>query len=256
MKLDYFDKLLKANNAIGITDDIVIFNDYELYNHRTKQEKHYTNIYDLCEENPDVKEIIERTETFYNHFDGGRGSGSGGLGGGFNHAPNDGSGDNSKIKLNAELNINTERKHSVDAVLGRFQQKYGNADHEYGIAVDDQGYVHQHIEGGRTSVGISGGKGLTIIHNHPSGGAFSDSDLLTVARTQNKGIIATSSNASKKSTYKFEKTAKFDAKGFEKAVKSAKWNKDWSYDKGADWWLKKNADKYGYKYSATGVPKK
>lgn len=39
-----------------------------------------------------------------------------------------------------------------------------------------------------------------------------------------------------------------------KAVKKAQWPAKYSYDKGADWWLKKNAKKYGYKYSATGVP--
>lgn len=260
MEISYFDKLLKGNNAIGITEDIVIFNDYELYNHRTKEEKHYSSIDELVEDNPEVKKIILDTETFYNRLDGGRGASSGGssgeMGGGFNHASGSGGESAREVLHPAALNFGTSKGNSVDAVLGRFQQKYGNADREYGIAVDQDGYVHEHIKGGATSVGVYGGKDMTIIHNHPSGGNFSDSDLLAVARTNNKGIVATSSNTSKKSTYKFEKTAKFDAKGFEKAVKSAKWNKNFSYDKGADWWLKKNASKYGYKYTSSGVPKK
>lgn len=53
---------------------------------------------------------------------------------------------------------------------------------------------------------------------------------------------------------KFEKTDKFNPNKFVKAVKKAQWPAKYSYDKGADWWLKKNAKKYGYKYSATGVP--
>lgn len=258
MKIEYFEKLLKGNNAISISDDLIIFSDFELYSFSTREGKQYRNIQELCEANPGIKEIIETTESFFVKFDGGRGAGSGNgkMGGGFNHAPGGGGKGYDEKLLNAQLNINTDKKHSIDAVLGRFQQKYGNADREYGIAVDDLGYVHEHIKGGATSVGVSGGKGQTIIHNHPSGGNFSDSDLLAVASTNNKGIIATSSNTDKKATYKFEKTNKFDSKGFIKAVKKAQWPTSMSYDKGADWWLKKNADKYGYKYSSSGVPKK
>lgn len=41
MKIEYFDRLLKANNGIAVTDDLIIYKDYELYNYRTEQEKHY-----------------------------------------------------------------------------------------------------------------------------------------------------------------------------------------------------------------------
>lgn len=255
MTLEWFAKLLEANNAIGVTNDDVIFNDYELYNHKTKEEKHYKNIYELAEDNPKIKDIILNTEIFYNPIDGGRGATSGAMGGGFNHAKGSGKGNNGKQLLNAELNINTKQKHNVNAVLKRFNEKYSDSKIEYGIAIDEQGYVHRHMQGNETSVNISGGKGMTIIHNHPSGGNFSDNDLISVARTQERGIIATSSNAKTKSTYRFEKKSNFDAKGFEKAVKGAKWPVGMSYDKGADWWLRKNANKYGYKYSASGEPK-
>ena len=179
MTLEWFDKLLKANNAIGVTDDDVIFNDYELYNHRTKEEKHYKDIYELTEDNPRIKEIILNTETFYNPIDGGRGATSGAMGGGFGHAGGRGKGENGKQLLNAELNINTKQRHNVDAVLKRFRNKYGDASREYGIAIDDQGYVHKHVQGNATSVIITGGTGMTIIHNHPSGDSSpSDMDIL------------------------------------------------------------------------------
>ena len=46
---------------------------------------------------------------------------------------------------------------------------------------------------------------------------------------------------------------KFKAKEFAKAVNRAQWPKNLSYDKGADWWLRKNAKTYGYKYSAQKI---
>lgn len=197
------------------------------------------------------------TDTFYNQLDGGRGASSEAMGGGFTSAGGGaGGGEYDEKLLPASLNVGTKGKHSVDAAIDRFRQKYSNADREYGVAVDDRGYAHEHIQGGKTSVGVYGGKGLTIIHNHPSGGAFSKADLQVLARTNNKGIVATSSNTSKKSTYHIEKTSHFKAKEFDKAVAKAKWPTQYSYDKGADWWLKKNASKYGYKYTSSGVPKK
>ena len=86
-----------------------------------------------------------------------------------------------------------------------------------------------------------------VIHNHPSGGAFSDADLLnTAADRRIKGVIASGKNYD----YKFEKGTHFKAQAFSKAVRSAKMQgKD--YDDAVDKWLKKNKDKYGYKYSRT-----
>ena len=129
--------------------------------------------------------------------------------------------------------------------MKHFVSKYSNEDHEFGVAVDELGYVHSHIEGGKSSVAISGKKGQTILHNHPSGGNFSDSDLLSVSMGNEKGIVAVGKNGN----YSFSKNSNFKANEFAKAVKSAKWPTKYDYDKGADWWLKKNAKKYGYTYS-------
>lgn len=260
MKIEKFIKLFETNNAISITEDLILFSDMELYSFSKREGKQYKNIYELCKERPDVLQVIETTEDFTLVIHGGRGASSGGLsgkmGGGFTSAGGGRGGGFGETLLNATLNVNTNKKYSIDGVLERFREKYGNAEIEYGIAVDDLGYVYTHRQGNSTSVAISGTKGQTIIHNHPSGGNFSDADLVSTASTQEKGIIATSSATNKVATYRFEKTQKFNSKEFIKAVKKAKWPVEYSYDKGADWWLSKNQQKYGYKYSATGVPKK
>ena len=209
MTIEYFKELLANNNAIRISDEFIVFNDNEVYSFETEKGKKYNDIDELVADRPDIAEIIESTEEFDNTYDMAKGSrgGDGKMGGGFNHASNRGGGKQERL-LPAELNLGTARN-SLDKVLKRFQNKYADADREYGISIDDQGFVHQHIKGGGTSVAITGNKGETIIHNHPSGGNFSDSDLIHVASTQEKVIIATSSNTSKKTTFKFEKTPKF-----------------------------------------------
>ena len=137
--------------------------------------------------------------------------------------------------------------------MAEFKRNHLNSDHEWAYEVDSNGYVHQYVEGATSSVGIGArakvGKGqkTMIIHNHPSGGAFSDSDLLSVsAQRQAKGIIASGKNHD----YKLEKGTHFKAEAFSKAVKNAKMSGK-SYDDAVDKWLRKNQKKYGYKYSRT-----
>ena len=253
MKTTHFAKLLRGNNAVRISDDLIVFNDFELYNLKDDNSEYYKSLDELLENNPDVKEIIDKAEYFALRFDGGRGSGSTEMGGGFNHARSGGKTVAGETLLNAELNYGTAPGNSIKAVLGRFRDKYGNADKEYGAAVDELGYVHKLNKGGKTSVGISGNKGETVIHNHPGGGNFSDTDLITAATTKAKGVIATSSNTAKPATYHFQKNQNFKANEFVKAVRNAKWPAKLSYDKGADWWLKKNQRAYGYKYSSKNL---
>ena len=84
-----------------------------------------------------------------------------------------------------------------------------------------------------------------ILHNHPSGGHFSDADLISTAMDgRSKGIVATSGKAQ----YTFEKGTHFKANAFTKAVKNATL-KGTSYDDAVDKWLKANSKKYGYKYT-------
>ena len=248
MKIAHFKKLLEGNNAVRINDDLIIFNDFELYNLKDDSSKNYNSLEELLDANPEAKEIIEKAGYFALRFDGGRGSNSTKMGGGFSSAG--GRGGFEQI-ANATLNYGTAPGNSIKAVLGRFRDKYGDADKEYGATVDEQGYVHKLGRGGKTSVSISGNKGETIIHNHPGGGHFSKADLMTTASTDAKGIIATSSKTNKPATYHFQKNQNFKSKEFIKAVNTAEWPANLSYDKGADWWLKKNQRAYGYKYSSS-----
>ena len=252
MKIAHFKKLLRGNNAVRISDDLIVFNDFELYSLDTDKSEYYETLEELLDSNPDVKEIIEKAEYFALRFDGGRGSGSTEMGGGFNHA-HGGRNDKGEELLNAVLNYGTAGGNSITAVLGRFRDKYGDAEKEYGAAVDELGYVHKLRSGGKTAVNIGGNLGETVIHNHPGGGNFSDTDLITAATTRAKGVIATGSNIKNPRTYHFQKNQNFKSNAFVKAVRNAKWPKKYTYDQGADWWLKKNQRAYGYKYSSKGI---
>lgn len=255
MKLSHFAKLLAGNNAVKISDKLIVFNDFELYDMEADESKNYTTLDELIADNEDVKKIIEGAEYFALEFNGGRGASTENMemGGGFNHADRRGRSRTQETIQNAALNFGTAGGNSLTAVMGRFRSKYGDADREYGAAVDEQGFVHNIQHGGKTSVNISGNKGETIVHNHPGGGNFSDSDLLSTATTKAKGIIATGSQVKNPKTYHFQKNDGFKAKAFIKAVRNARWPKKYDYDKGADWWLKRNQKTYGYKYSSKGL---
>ena len=62
--------------------------------------------------------------------------------------------------------------------------------------------------------------GCTAIHNHPSGGNFSSTDLHSFASVKNMNTLVATNNS-----------------------------KAYRITKGSDLWLKKNAKKYGYTYS-------
>lgn len=87
MTLQEFDRLLKMNNGIPITDDLVIFTEnYELYSFKSEVSKFYDSIEELCADNPKIAKIIGDAEDFYFKFGGGRGAESSAMGGGFNSA--------------------------------------------------------------------------------------------------------------------------------------------------------------------------
>lgn len=242
--------MFRNNNAIPLTDELVLWRKpLELWNQNTNEViatfKTLEDAYKFNLGKETIKDLIERTDAFYFKYHGGRGAGSGAMGGGFGGNSTGGDGF-SKQLLNAEFNAINHGENSFENTLKNFQDKYLNSDHEFGIAVDELGYVHKHIEGTAGAVAISGGKGQTIIHNHPEGGwgNFSDADLLSTAMGSESGIVATGG----KGTFSFQKGSKFKANEFAKAVKSAKWPTKYNYDQGADWWLKNNAKKYGYTY--------
>ena len=255
MKLSHFAKILAGNNAVKISDKLIVFNDFELYDMEADESKNYATLDELIADNEDVKEIIEKAEYFALDWRGGRGaSGSKEMGGGFTNAEHGGR-DGSKTVQNAELNFDTAKGNSLTAVMSRFRDKYGTADHEYGAAVDDQGFVHYLRDGNKHNVTYEPGSmdKRTVIHNHPSGGNFSKGDLISFASTDARGVIATSSNPSIKKTYHIQKSNGFKPKEFIKAVNKAQWPTKYDYNKGADWWLKRNQKTYGYKYSSKAL---
>lgn len=66
MTLTQFDKGLQNNNAVDISKKYKIWNDYELWIDRGDYyENHkYNSLEELCEANPEVKEIIDNNEDF------------------------------------------------------------------------------------------------------------------------------------------------------------------------------------------------
>lgn len=190
--------------------------------------------------------VLDEGYSMIVEIDGGRGSSSSSVNEKtfkFGHASGNGNEDNGKKKFPAEFN-DGDRFQSEDKALAKFREKHANSDHEYAIAVDADGYVHQYIEGAKTSVAISGRNGQLVIHNHPNGSAFSDTDLLSAAQNPGeRGIVASGS----KGDYIFKKSNGFKGDQFAKAVKNAQM-KGISYDDAVDRWLTENQKKYGYKY--------
>lgn len=256
MKVAQFAELLAGNNAIPVDKDRLIFNDFELYNLTTRGGRKYKDLEALLADNEDIAKIIEEAESFSFKYKGGRGSLSGQMGGGFTSSGQN-PGSQSETIQNAVLNNHTAGGNSLQAALGRFRQKYGEADVEYGAYIDNQGFAHNITTNNKGAVvAMPGGyDGMTMIHNHPSGGVFSGQDLKTLASTKQAGVIATSSAKGNTTTYYIRKNQNFKPKEFIKAVNSAKWPKEYDQNRGADWWLRKNQQKFGYKYQKTSSGK-
>lgn len=96
---------------------------------------------------------------------GGRGSSSSGTFRLGHDSRNRGDGEQ-QVRFPAEFNTG-DRYQSFESALQRFRERHATSHIEYGIAVDENGYVHRYIQGGPSSVAISGRDGQMIIHNHP-----------------------------------------------------------------------------------------
>ena len=257
MRIDHFKYLFKRLNGFYLKKHIVMFRKpVELWNETTGESVTFKTVDECLEyvlDGEKVKDIILRYETLnVPSLESGSGNSSSSSNKEFkfNHASGGGGGDIGKKLLPAYANTKIKSKTFLGA-LKEFRSKHANSDHEWAYEVDSNGYVHQYVEGGKSSVAIGAnaklrkGERTMIIHNHPSGGAFSDSDLISVSmQTRAKGIVA----SGKKHDYIFEKGTHFKASAFIKAVKTAKM-KGKDYDDAADKWLKANAKKYGYKYT-------
>lgn len=224
----------------------------EIWNERTNESVKFKRLDDALSYKLDgesVRDIVLRLDALIiPAISGGRGASGEQKEFSFGHANDRGGGKGASIPP-AYANTKIKAK-TLDGALAEFKRNHLLADREFAYEVDDQGFVHQYKKGGSSSVAISSSRnarGSIIIHNHPSGGAFSDSDLISTASDQrNKGIIA----SGKDHDYKFEKGSHFKASQFIQAVKTAKM-KGKDYDDAVDKWMKNNQKKYGYKYSRT-----
>jgi hypothetical protein len=250
MQLNEFRRYFKREvSAWNVTDEWILFKrPLHLWNVNTDEEIPFKKLDDCLDykvDNITIREYIEKFEYKPFTIDGGRGSKSGTKEFRFTSASDrpGGKGENKTHYLHpAYLNVATKER-SFDSVLKAFGDKYRNADHEYGAAVDDLGYTYRHVEGNASSVSIWGDKGQILLHNHPSGGNFSKADMQSIARGREKGIVASGKNGD----FIFMKGKNFNATAFEKAMLKAR-PRGKSYDDAIGNWLKSNAKKYGYTY--------
>lgn len=249
MDKNEFEKLLKERNFVKINDNFIVFNDFEVFNIKKNKSQKFNNINAIFE-NQEIKKIIESSKDFEIQLNGGRGSSSmsSQLGGGFTNANLGGGGGEGSSIFPARLNVGSVNKTQEQAIR-KFEKQYKDATIEYAASIDADGFAHSVRSGGATSVRPGITEKMMIVHNHPSGGNFSKADLLNTASSKKQlGIIAVGSNTKNRYRYVFEKTGRFKAKEFAKAVENAKWPISFNYDDGSHWWLKKNSKTYGYKY--------
>lgn len=250
-------------NSFQLTDTLTVFRKpYEIWNEETDESIYFKNVDELLNyeiEGVTVWDLIKNKDHLYGDMviNGGRGSGSGntqtfkmghaggsggglGVGGEGNHVP-------------AEANVQIKTK-TYDEALKNFQKNFANADHEYAYEVDKQGFVHFYNEGEAHAVSLSykslSNKNTVIVHNHPSDGHFSDTDLLNLSNYKSGGVVA----VGKTNTYSvFKKDGRFDSAGFSKMIKKASKEgiKGKSYDDAVHKMLTANQKKYGYTYTRT-----
>lgn len=191
-----------------------------------------------------VEAIIAGMVTVLPVFDGGGGGDSGMDTFSFGHAGSEGGGE-PLAHFPVEANVRIKAKSEAGA-LEEFAERFQMEDHEFLYLVDEQGYVHDFTEGNEVSVApTKSARGMMVLHNHPSGGAFSDSDLISTAMTGAKGIVA----AGKDGDYILKTGSHFKAQQFVRAVKKAKM-KGKDYDDAVRRWLgdKNRQKQFGYTF--------
>lgn len=244
-----FRHKFKQSNGVMITENVILFRKpCEIYNIKTDASVQFESLEDAFNYkigDKTIKQIIDDApvDIFALQLDGGRGADGGGGTFKFGHADGSGSGSTKgdlPARMNTKVAVNAK---SPEAALKAFRDAHANDDYESAVTVDENGYFTQYVHGGATSVSISGKKGEMVYHNHPSGGAFSDMDLISASMGGEKGIVA----SGKYGDYIFTKSGHFKANNFVKAVKNAT-IKGKDYNDAVDKWLKKNQSKYGYTY--------
>lgn len=241
--------------AARITKNYILFRKpLQIYNMHSDETAYFKSNEEMycyrIETGETVGEIIKNAKPreFWEHtLNGGRGSDSDGWSGSFGHADDEGDGKNVP-DFPARMNGIIKTKNTEEA-LKQFRQKHVGGKYEHAVSVDENGFVSEYVHGGSVSVGITGRKGETILHNHPGnskgrGGNFSDADLLSTATGPERGIVAVAPEGN----YSFRKGQHFKVAAFTKAVRNATLRGK-NYDDAAGKWLTRNQKKYGYTYS-------
>ncbi len=254
MELNRFRHEFKQLNGVRLTKDVILLRrPLEVWSYATGETlargRKLDDVLSVDVGGMTVADLIGKLKQIEFVYNGGRGSGSGLDTFSFGHASSSGSGHDTR-DLPARINVKMSgATRSYDEALRAFWVEHTLDAWESAVTVDEAGFVTQYVHGGATSVGISGRAGEVVIHNHPSGGNFSDSDLLNASLTAARGVVAVGD----KGAYSFTKGTKFDANAFIKAVKNARMTgKD--YNSAADRWLKRNQKRFGYSYSFTPIP--
>lgn len=246
MKIKSFVLKMIDYNMVELNDTYIMFkrpgNKWELWNSVTDESEIISDL----ESHSLASALIEELEDIEFGVEGGRGaSGTGANKYEWRNAAGrvgKTSGD-LPSRMNNKIKTKTER----DAIAA-FRNKHGKSDKEHLIQIDGNGFVHTYSHGGKSNVGLPSRihKGSTLVHNHPNNSSFSPADMLALAGTKAKSIVATHSGGYRKIT----KGTHFDTAGFTKAVATARKKGLRGKDSNAavDNFLKRNQKKYGYKF--------
>jgi len=267
MRIETFKHEFKQRNSVMLTDNIMLFRKpLELYDMAkdetlaTFKGKNVDVVLSFKINGRTVQQIIESwTEMPTIALNGGRGSGSGmdNFSGKWPSSGNGNEKDRTTSDHPARMNVKTGVNRTYEDMLKAFSDTHADSDIEHGVTIDDFGYTTRYRHGNAGSISIWGGKGEVVVHNHPAGGwpNFSKEDLLSVASSGERGIVAVSGKKGRSAetakyagTYSFVKGTHFNATAFTKAINNATIRgKD--YNDAVSKWLKANQKKYGYKYS-------
>lgn len=246
MKIKSFILKMIDYNMVELNDTYIMFkqpgNTWELWNSDTDESE---QIKDL-ESNELAKNLIESLDDIVFDVEGGRGA-SGTGANKYDWRDDAGRPGKTKNDFTSRMNNKIKTKTENDAIAV-FRKKHGVSDKEHLIQIDKNGFVHTYSHGGKGAVGLPNRihKGSTLVHNHPNNSSFSPADMLALAGTKAKSIVATHNGGYRKVT----KGTHFDAVGFTKAVATARKNGLHGKDGNAavDNFLKRNQKKYGYKF--------
>lgn len=157
--------------------------------------------------------------------------------------------DVSKSDLPARVNRMFNGNEMSEAeTLRRFTEMFKDDKKEHAFVVDKEGFVTEFRHGGKNYVTTTkNSRGQLLIHNHPNSSNFSGADLKTFVTSKQRGVVAVGKNGS----YMITTTGRFNATGFKNMITSVGTIKGKDYNDAVSKLLKKNAKKYGYKFTYT-----